>query len=85
MDIDAIGAAMRIVPLEVPSIGQLALPPVVEKLTYARSGLILVTGVTGAGKSTTLASMINAINQREEAHIYTIEDPIEFVHRPKNL
>jgi twitching motility protein PilT len=83
MDIDSIGAAMRVVPLEVPTIGQLALPPVVEKLTHARSGLILVTGVTGAGKSTTLAAMVDAINEREPGHIYTIEDPVEFVHRSK--
>jgi len=82
-DLDSVGCAMRIVPLEVPTIGQLGLPPVIEKLTHSRSGLILVTGVTGAGKSTTLAAMIDAINSREPLHIYTMEDPIEFVHRPK--
>jgi twitching motility protein PilT len=82
-DIDSVGCAMRIVPLEVPTLEQLGLPPVIEQLTYSRSGLVLVTGVTGAGKSTTLAAMIDAINRREALHIYTMEDPIEFVHRPK--
>jgi len=82
-DIDSVGACFRIVPLEVPSIDQLGLPSVVDEFTRARSGLILVTGVTGAGKSTTLAAMIDAINSREPSHIYTMEDPIEFVFRPK--
>jgi twitching motility protein PilT len=82
-DIDCIGAAMRIIPLEVPTISQLGLPPAVNDLTHCRSGLILVTGVTGAGKSTTLAGMIDEINSREAGHIYTMEDPIEFVHTPK--
>lgn len=82
-DIDSVGACMRIVPLEVPSVDQLGLPRVVEEFTHSHSGLILVTGVTGAGKSTTLAAMIDAINAREPAHIYTMEDPIEFVFRPK--
>lgn len=83
LDIDSVGAAMRIVPIEIPSVEELGLPPVIEKLTRERQGLILVTGVTGAGKSTTLASMIHAINARDASHIYTMEDPIEFVHRPK--
>lgn len=82
-DLESVGCAMRIVPLEVPTIEQLGLPSVIEELTHARSGLVLVTGVTGAGKSTTLAAMIDAINCREAMHIYTMEDPIEFVHRPK--
>jgi len=82
-DIDSVGAAFRIVPLEVPTVEQLGLPPVIEQLTHARSGLVLVTGVTGAGKTTTLAAMIDSINRREACHIYTMEDPIEFVHRPK--
>jgi twitching motility protein PilT len=82
-DIDSVGCAMRIVPLEVPTLEHLGLPNVIEQLTHNRQGLILVTGVTGAGKSTTLAAMIDAINSREAMHIYTMEDPIEFVHRPK--
>lgn len=83
LDIDAVGCAMRIVPIDVPTTDELGLPPVIDKLTKERQGLILVTGVTGAGKSTTLAAMINNINQRDAMHIYTMEDPIEFVHRPK--
>ena len=82
-DLDSVGCAMRMVPLEVPSLERLGLPAVIEEFTHARSGLILITGVTGAGKSTTLAAMIDAINVREPLHIYTMEDPIEFVHRPK--
>lgn len=82
-DLDSVGCAMRIVPLDIPTMDQLGLPPVIEQLTHTRSGLIVVTGVTGAGKSTTLAAMIDAINAREPLHIYTMEDPIEFVHRPK--
>lgn len=81
-DVQAVGCAMRLVPLQVPTIDELGLPAVIEKLTHLKSGLVLVTGVTGAGKSTTLAAMIDAINRRETAHIYTIEDPVEFVHRP---
>ncbi|MBX9690566.1 MAG: type IV pilus twitching motility protein PilT [Candidatus Obscuribacterales bacterium] len=83
LDIDSVGAAMRIIPLDVPTTDELGLPPVIDKLTHEHQGLILVTGVTGAGKSTTLASMINNINIRDPKHIYTMEDPIEFVHRPK--
>lgn len=82
LDINSIACAMRIVPFEVPTLKDLDMPPIVEKLTQIRSGLILVTGVTGAGKSTLLAAMIETINRRQAAHIYTIEDPIEFVHRP---
>lgn len=81
-DIQSFGCAMRLVPLQVPTLEQLRLPPIIEKLTHLKSGLVLVTGVTGAGKSTTLASMISEINRREAAHIYTIEDPVEFVHKP---
>lgn len=83
LDMEAIGCAMRIVPLEMPTVNELGLPPVIEELTTNRSGLILVTGVTGSGKSTTLAGMVNAINSRDPLHIYTMEDPVEFVHQPK--
>lgn len=83
LDLDSVGCAMRIVPLEIPSIQELGLAPVVDNLTQSKQGLILVTGVTGSGKSTTLAAMINNINENEAKHIYTMEDPIEFVHRPK--
>lgn len=83
LDVDSIGCAMRIVPLDVPTIAELSLPKVIEDLTHTKQGLVLVTGVTGTGKSTTLAAMINAINERDALHVYTMEDPIEFVHRPK--
>jgi twitching motility protein PilT len=81
-DLDALGCAMRLIPLSPPTLDELGLPPVAERLTRLKSGLVLVCGVTGAGKSTTLASMVSEINRREAAHIYTIEDPIEFVHKP---
>lgn len=81
-DVQSVGCAMRLVPLKVPTIQELGLPPVIEQLTHLKSGLVLVTGVTGAGKSTTLAAMIDEINRRQTSHIYTIEDPVEFVHRP---
>ncbi|HHT9152662.1 MAG TPA: type IV pilus twitching motility protein PilT, partial [Candidatus Hypogeohydataceae bacterium YC40] len=62
----------------------LGLPPVVKELTQRPNGLILVTGPAGSGKSTTLAAMIEQLNQREKLHIITIEDPIEFIYEPKN-
>mgnify|MGYP006282572807 CR=1 FL=1 len=74
------GAAIRIIPIEIPSIDKLGLPPVLKDLVAKKQGLILVTGPTGSGKSTTLASMINEININRTAHIMTIEDPIEFVY-----
>jgi twitching motility protein PilT len=83
LDMESIGCAMRIVPLEMPTVTELGLPSVIEDMTNNRSGLILVTGVTGSGKSTTLAAMVNAINMRDPLHIYTMEDPVEFVHSPK--
>jgi twitching motility protein PilT len=83
LDMESIGCAMRIVPLEMPTVAELGLPPVIEDLTNHHAGLILVTGVTGSGKSTTLASMVNCINMRDPLHIYTMEDPVEFVHTPK--
>jgi len=76
-------AAFRVIPRSIPTIDQLNLPPVLKKLAGERSGLILVTGPTGSGKSTTLASMINLINDTRPAHIITIEDPIEFFHKSK--
>ncbi len=76
-------AAFRMIPRSIPTIDQLNLPPVLKKLCDERSGLILVTGPTGSGKSTTLASMINLINDTRPAHIITIEDPIEFFHNSK--
>ena len=79
----SIAAALRTIPHEIPSIEQLRLPPVLKELTKRHSGLVLVTGPTGSGKSTTIAAMIDAINSEYECHIITIEDPIEYLHRHK--
>jgi twitching motility protein PilT len=76
----AIGAAMRSIPTRIPTIEELRLPPILRDLTRKPSGLVLVTGATGAGKSTTLAAMLHVINQERDCHIMTIEDPIEYVH-----
>ncbi|MGZ4812214.1 MAG: type IV pilus twitching motility protein PilT [Terriglobales bacterium] len=80
----ASGAVFRVIPFEIKSFQQLNLPPVVSKLCDRPRGLILVTGPTGSGKSTTLAAMIDKINTDRHDHIITIEDPIEFVHQHKN-
>ncbi len=75
--------ALRIVPYQIKGLQELTLPNVIEKIAMENRGLILVTGTTGSGKSTTLASMIDIINSRRTCHIITIEDPIEFVHDDK--
>src|SRR5947199_1235790 len=80
----ATGAVFRVIPFEIKSFQQLNLPPIVAKLCEKPRGLILVTGPTGSGKSTTLAAMIDKINNDRHDHIITIEDPIEFVHQNKN-
>src|ERR1051326_2722123 len=80
----ATGAVFRVIPFEIKSFQQLGLPPIVSKLCDKPRGLILVTGPTGSGKSTTLAAMIDKINTERHDHIITIEDPIEFVHQNKN-
>jgi twitching motility protein PilT len=80
----ATAAVFRVIPFEIKSFAQLALPPVVSKLCDKPRGLILVTGPTGSGKSTTLAAMIDKINTERHEHIITIEDPIEFVHQNKS-
>ncbi len=77
------GAVFRVIPSRIKSVSELGLPPVVEDLAMRDRGLILVTGPTGSGKSTTLAAMVDLINQRRSAHIITLEDPIEFVHTHK--
>ncbi len=74
---------MRKIPFEIPKLSDLGLPPSIKKICSEQRGLILVTGATGSGKSTTLAAMINDINENREAHIVTIEDPIEFLHPDK--
>jgi twitching motility protein PilT len=77
------GAVFRKIPTKILTAEQLGLPPVCLELAKKEKGLVLVTGPTGSGKSTTLAAMIDMINDTEEGHILTIEDPIEFVHRSK--
>ena len=80
----AVGAVFRAIPYEIKSFEALGLPPVVLEMCKKPRGLILVTGPTGSGKSTTLASMIDKINIERHDHILTIEDPIEFLHNHKN-
>ncbi len=75
------GAAIRSIPMGVPTIEDLGLPEVVRKLASLPRGMVLVTGPTGSGKSTTLAAIINHINQTRSVHIVTIEDPIEYLHK----
>jgi twitching motility protein PilT len=78
-----VGMVLRVIPDKVRSITELGLPPVIERIAEEQRGLILVTGTTGSGKSTTLAAMIDYINSHRGGHIITIEDPIEFLHRDK--
>ena len=78
-----IGATFRTIPTEVPTLEKLALPPIVTKLCDYHQGMVLVTGSTGTGKSTTLAAMINHLNTTRRLNIISLEDPIEFVHRSK--
>src|SRR4030042_4686814 len=75
--------ALRIVPYQIKSPEELYLPPVITNVALENRGLILLTGTTGRGKSTTLASLIDIINKNRNSHIITIEDPIEFIHEDK--
>jgi len=79
----SISMILRTIPFNVQTLEELQLPQIIKKLTQEQRGLILVTGTTGSGKSTTLASMIDCINSNRTAHVITIEDPIEFLHRDK--
>jgi twitching motility protein PilT len=80
----AVAAALRTIPMHILSFDELGLPPVIQDIAKIPKGLVLVTGPTGSGKSTTLASMVDWINTHESGHIITIEDPIEFIHTHKN-
>ncbi len=79
-----IGAVFREIPSKILTVEQLGLPSVISKLAMLHKGMVLVTGPTGSGKSTTLAAMIDFINTTKKCHIITIEDPVEFVHKNKN-
>jgi len=80
---DGLSAVLRIIPVEILSLDDLNLPPVLKTFTEIQRGLVLVTGVTGSGKSTTLAALIDKINRETKKHIITVEDPIEFVHKDR--
>lgn len=80
---DGVSAVFRIIPVKIMSIDDLGLPKIIHKFTQVERGIVLVTGVTGSGKSTTLAAIINEINWSRRSHIVTIEDPIEFVHKDR--
>lgn len=78
-----VGAVFRLIPTDIMSLEQLQLPPILKTIAALKRGLVLVTGPTGSGKSTTLAAIINYVNEMRDAHIVTIEDPLEFVHSNK--
>jgi twitching motility protein PilT len=78
-----IGAVFRVIPDRLPTLDELMMPPSVKKITNLGNGLVLITGPTGCGKTTTLAALVNEINARFQRHIITIEDPIEFIHKPQ--
>jgi twitching motility protein PilT len=81
--LDGLSAVLRIIPVKILTIEELKLPSVITELANLHRGLVLVTGVTGSGKSTTLAAMIDLINRTKKKHIITVEDPVEFVHKDK--
>jgi twitching motility protein PilT len=76
-----VGLVLRVIPMQIRTIDELGLPPVLKKIAEEERGLVLVTGTTGSGKSTSLAAMIDHVNNTREAHVMTVEDPIEFLHR----
>lgn len=75
--------SIRLIPITIPKLEELNLPSILNRFTELRNGLVLVTGITGSGKSTTLAAMIDQINKNQEKHIITVEDPIEYIHQHK--
>ncbi len=81
--LDGLSAVLRIIPVKILTVEQLGLPSVISELADLHRGLVLVTGVTGSGKSTTLAAMIDKINRTKKKHIITVEDPVEFVHQDR--
>ncbi|MBE3556445.1 MAG: type IV pilus twitching motility protein PilT [Firmicutes bacterium] len=81
---ETVAAALRLIPTDPPALESLGLPEVISRFLEAPQGLFLVTGPTGSGKSTTLAALVDRINQREARHIITLEDPIEYVYTPKH-
>jgi twitching motility protein PilT len=83
MQRDAVGAVFRVIPFEIKNVDELGLPPVVVDLARFPRGFVVVTGPTGSGKSTTLASMVDVVNRERAGHIMTVEDPIEFLHKHK--
>ncbi|GIU00928.1 twitching motility protein PilT [Sulfurovum sp. TSL6] len=80
---DGLSAVFRIIPVKILTLDELNLPPVIKTFTQIQRGLVLVTGVTGSGKSTTLAAILDKINRESKKHIITVEDPIEFVHKDR--
>jgi twitching motility protein PilT len=76
-----LSAVLRVIPNDIPTLDELNLPPVLKSIAQSERGLVLVTGVTGSGKSTTLAALVNEINRTCRKHIVTIEDPVEFIHQ----
>lgn len=80
---DGVSAVFRTIPVKIQTVDELGLPDIVHKFTNVERGLVLVTGVTGSGKSTTLAALVNELNLTKRKHIITIEDPIEFVHKDR--
>ena len=80
---DGLSAVFRIIPVKIATLEELKLPEVINSFTDIHRGLVLVTGVTGSGKSTTLAAIIDKINREEKKHIITVEDPIEFIHKDR--
>lgn len=80
---NTVGLVLRVIPTRIRTIEELGLPPVLKKIAMEERGLVLVTGTTGSGKSTTLAAMIDHINNHRPAHVMTIEDPIEYLHRDR--
>jgi len=79
-----LAAAFRIIPHQIPTLDDLAMPEVIKRMLHSKSGLILVTGPTGSGKSTTLAAMVDYLNEHMNYHMITLEDPLEFIHANRN-